>query len=47
MLTIDVDGKAYYCHGCLYSEKKNEFSFGSVEDDDFLDKIKMMRSVCG
>ncbi len=41
MLTIDVDGKAYYCHGCLYSDRKDEFVFSSVEDDDFLDKIKI------
>jgi radical SAM protein with 4Fe4S-binding SPASM domain len=40
MLTIDIDGKAYYCHGCIYSDKKDDFVFGSVEDDDFLDKIK-------
>jgi radical SAM protein with 4Fe4S-binding SPASM domain len=40
MLTVGVDGKAYYCHGCLYSDKKDDFMFGSVEDDDFLDKIK-------
>jgi radical SAM protein with 4Fe4S-binding SPASM domain len=39
MLTIDVDGKAYYCHGCMYSDKKDDFVFGSIDDHDFLDKI--------
>lgn len=41
MLTVDVDGRVYYCHGCLYSGKKDEFVFGSVEDNDFIDKIKL------
>lgn len=36
--TIDVDGKLYYCHGCLYSNKIHEF--GNIFKDDLLRKIK-------
>ena len=40
MLTIDVDGKAYYCHGCLYSDDKTDFKFSNVFDKDFSKKVK-------
>jgi uncharacterized protein len=40
MLTIDVDGKAYYCHGCLYSKNKDDFSFSSIDDEDFVKKVR-------
>lgn len=39
MLTIDVDGKAYYCHGCIYSDEKENFQFGNLFEKYFLEKI--------
>ena len=34
MLTVDVDGQLYLCHGCCYSECSNELSSGNFFEDD-------------
>lgn len=38
MMSVDVDGKAYYCHGCFYSDKVHETA--NIFDNDIVDKIK-------
>lgn len=40
LLVIDVDGKVYKCHGCLYEENKHEHLVTSIEDDDFVNKLE-------
>lgn len=39
-LTIDIDGKIYLCHGCLYSSSKEELYYSSIFRPDFIDDIK-------
>jgi uncharacterized protein len=40
MVTFDVDGKAYFCHGAIYCDKKDDFQYTSIYDNDFVSKIK-------
>jgi len=40
MFTIDIDGRMFLCHGCLYSDSKEDLSFSSIFEDDFIEKIK-------
>lgn len=42
MTAIDVDGKAYFCHGAMYCDKKEDFSFNSIYDNNFTKNIKYM-----
>ncbi len=39
LVVIDVDGKVYKCHGCLYTDLKNDHYITSIEDDNFVDKL--------
>lgn len=40
MITLDTKGDFYYCHGCLYSSKKEELKFTSIFDKNFINKIE-------
>lgn len=40
MISIDVDGKSYVCHGALYIKNKEDLSSSSIFEDDFINKIK-------
>lgn len=40
MVSIDVDGKSYACHGALYSKDKQELNSSSIFEDNFINKIK-------
>lgn len=42
MTAIDVDGEAYFCHGAIYCDKKEDFHYNSIYNDDFVEKIKKM-----
>jgi len=42
MAAVDVDGKIYFCHGAMYCNKKDDFQYTSIYDDDFNKKIKEM-----
>lgn len=39
MVAIDVDGKAYFCHGAMYNDC-DEMQYTSIYDDNFLNEIK-------
>lgn len=42
MMAIDVDGKSYLCHGAIYCDKKEDFQYTSIYDNNFTKKIKEM-----
>lgn len=42
MIAVDVDGKVYVCHGAIYSDRKKEFQYTSIYDNDFIKKLKEM-----
>ena len=39
MMTIDTDGKVYFCHGCIYSDCSEDLKFASIFDDKFSEKV--------
>lgn len=39
-MAINTNGGMLYCHGCGYSPSSDDFIFGNISDDDFIDKIK-------
>ncbi len=40
MMSVDVDGKTYACHGALYSDGKEQMRSSSIFDENFLNSIK-------
>ncbi len=40
MLAVDIDGKMYYCHGCIYSDRADELSRYSIFDERLVDLIR-------
>jgi radical SAM protein with 4Fe4S-binding SPASM domain len=36
MATVDTDGSVYYCHGCIYSDNSDSFSYTNIRSDDFI-----------
>lgn len=41
MVSIDVDGKVYFCHGAIYHEEcEKEMQYTSIYDNDFVEKLK-------
>jgi len=40
MITVDVDGKLYLCHGCCYSDCASDFCTGSLFNTDLIEPIK-------
>lgn len=43
MITVDIDGKIYSCHGCLSIPSKTEHCVGSIYDDNIIDLINKKR----
>lgn len=39
-MAIDTNGDLLYCHGCMYSPKREDMVFGYISDSDVVDKIK-------
>jgi radical SAM protein with 4Fe4S-binding SPASM domain len=44
LTVLDLDGKVYKCHGCLYSEDKSDHFVTSIEDNDFVNKLEASHS---
>jgi sulfatase maturation enzyme AslB (radical SAM superfamily) len=39
VIAMNVLGNIYVCHGCLYSEQKDDHYITSLEDEDFIEKL--------
>ena len=40
LTVVDLDGKVYKCHGCLYSDDKKDHLITSIDSDDFVNKLE-------
>ena len=40
LTVIDLNGKVYKCHGCLYTDQKDDHLVTTIEDDDFVNKLE-------
>jgi sulfatase maturation enzyme AslB (radical SAM superfamily) len=45
MCSLDVDGSFHICHGCVYSDEKDIFKFGTLFDEDLPERLKHNFSV--
>jgi len=37
---VNIDGSVYFCHGCIYSSKKDDFKYSQFFNEQIIDDIK-------